>query len=132
MAPRRCSSKLTLVVLAAALLFVVTPQAFVASPSAVRQTSTRGLGAAAVTGTLLAPQVASAAEQAYDQFSPAELVAITIPFVLVALSYSEWEGYQIPTDQELGPGTLRKARNGPGGTKGATLMGDSPEGFEIK
>mmetsp|Transcript_14385 Transcript_14385/g.32715 ORF Transcript_14385/g.32715 Transcript_14385/m.32715 type:complete len:131 (-) Transcript_14385:51-443(-) len=130
MAPRRCSSKLTMLALAAALLYVVTPQAFVAAPSAV--SSTRGMGAAAVTGALLAPQVASAAEQAYDQFSPAELVAIAIPFVLVSLSYSEWEGYQIPTDQELGPGTLRKARNGPGGTKGATLMGDSPEGFEIK
>eukprot|EP00403_Amphidinium_massartii_P016364 CAMPEP_0178417458 /NCGR_PEP_ID=MMETSP0689_2-20121128/24583_1 /TAXON_ID=160604 /ORGANISM="Amphidinium massartii, Strain CS-259" /LENGTH=100 /DNA_ID=CAMNT_0020038821 /DNA_START=10 /DNA_END=312 /DNA_ORIENTATION=- len=89
-------------------------------------------GVAVGTMGLMLPQAASAAEQAYDQFSPAELVAITIPFVLVALSYSEWEGYQIPTDQELGPGTLRKARNGPGGSKGATLMGDSPVGFEIK
>mmetsp|Transcript_74540 Transcript_74540/g.139173 ORF Transcript_74540/g.139173 Transcript_74540/m.139173 type:complete len:133 (-) Transcript_74540:49-447(-) len=130
---RRSSARLASIAAIAALLYLVAPVAFLSSPSVAASQHARKVGGAAViSGAVLAPQVASAAEQAYDQFSPAELVAITIPFVLVALSYSEWEGYQIPTDQELGPGTLRKARNGPGGTKGATLMGDSPEGFEIK
>mmetsp|Transcript_74539 Transcript_74539/g.139172 ORF Transcript_74539/g.139172 Transcript_74539/m.139172 type:complete len:130 (-) Transcript_74539:71-460(-) len=127
----RRSARLTILAVLAVFLWAA-PTAFVTAPAA--STSKLATRNAAVMGTVgvMVPQVASAAEQAYDQFSPAELVAITIPFVLVALSYSEWEGYQIPTDQELGPGTLRKARNGPGGTKGATLMGDSPEGFEIK
>mmetsp|Transcript_14388 Transcript_14388/g.32723 ORF Transcript_14388/g.32723 Transcript_14388/m.32723 type:complete len:133 (+) Transcript_14388:64-462(+) len=130
---RRSSARLASIVAIAVLFYLVAPVAFLSSPSAAASQSSRKAASAAVlSGAVLAPQVASAAEQAYDQFSPAELVAIAIPFVLVALSYSEWEGYQIPTDQELGPGTLRKARNGPGGTKGATLMGDSPEGFEIK
>eukprot|EP00403_Amphidinium_massartii_P028064 CAMPEP_0178399008 /NCGR_PEP_ID=MMETSP0689_2-20121128/15061_1 /TAXON_ID=160604 /ORGANISM="Amphidinium massartii, Strain CS-259" /LENGTH=129 /DNA_ID=CAMNT_0020019777 /DNA_START=77 /DNA_END=466 /DNA_ORIENTATION=+ len=127
---RRSSSLLSVLAVFAVVAYLAAPSAFVAPPGAMQRSNT--LGAAVVTGSLMAPQVASAAEQAYDQFSPAELVAITIPFVLVALSYSEWEGYQIPTDQELGPGTLRKARNGPGGSKGATLMGDSPVGFELK
>mmetsp|Transcript_50742 Transcript_50742/g.120619 ORF Transcript_50742/g.120619 Transcript_50742/m.120619 type:complete len:129 (+) Transcript_50742:101-487(+) len=126
---RRSASRLGAVLLLAAAVALLAPSAFVPTPST---TSMQRGSAAVATGALMLPQMATAAEQAYDQFSPAELVAITIPFVLVALSYSEWEGYQIPTDQELGPGTLRKARNGPGGSKGATLMGDSPVGFEIK
>mmetsp|Transcript_16399 Transcript_16399/g.29813 ORF Transcript_16399/g.29813 Transcript_16399/m.29813 type:complete len:130 (+) Transcript_16399:77-466(+) len=127
----RRSARLTVLLVVAGALCLLAPSLFVAMPT--KQTAKAGVAATvAATGAIMVPEMASAAEQAYDQFSPAELVAITIPFVLVALSYSEWEGYQIPTDQELGPGTLRKARNGPGGTKGATLMGDSPEGFEIK
>mmetsp|Transcript_13248 Transcript_13248/g.30138 ORF Transcript_13248/g.30138 Transcript_13248/m.30138 type:complete len:132 (+) Transcript_13248:42-437(+) len=131
MASRRSSILLVLAVFAAAVC-LLGPQVFVSAPTARRVPTAGSPVAVAGAVGLAVPQVAHAAEQAYDQFSPAELVAIVIPFVLVSLSYSEWEGYQIPTDQELGPGTLRKARNGPGGTKGATLMGDSPEGFEIK
>mmetsp|Transcript_14389 Transcript_14389/g.32725 ORF Transcript_14389/g.32725 Transcript_14389/m.32725 type:complete len:130 (-) Transcript_14389:28-417(-) len=127
----RRTARLTVLLVVAGALCVLAPNLFVAMPT--KQTEKARVAASvAVTGAIMVPEMASAAEQAYDQFSPAELVAIAIPFVLVSLSYSEWEGYQIPTDQELGPGTLRKARNGPGGTKGATLMGDSPEGFEIK
>mmetsp|Transcript_56277 Transcript_56277/g.134127 ORF Transcript_56277/g.134127 Transcript_56277/m.134127 type:complete len:133 (+) Transcript_56277:77-475(+) len=130
---RRSSASLSAVLLLAAAVYLMASTAFVSAPvAATSQQALQRASAAAVAGSMMVPQVASAAEQAYDQFSPAELVAITIPFVLVALSYSEWEGYQIPTDQELGPGTLRKARNGPGGSKGATLMGDSPVGFELK